>query len=136
MTTERLTRRAQYALEQVADSPPLERLKTLIKIHAVAVAKRDEVSTAFQKIFDQVSPEIRAGYLQAPKALAVLWQGVIDDAIAAGGLRDDLSPRLLRLLLIGTLIWIPDWYKPAGPSTPEEISETVITLFLEGAGRR
>jgi len=131
--TQRLADSAKQTLDSMPDASPLERLKALIRSYTLVVIHRDDVGKAFHKVYDQVSPELRQRTLTVPRAFAALWQSVIDEAIASGDLRDDISPRLLRLLLIGSMSWMPDWYKPNGPNTPEEISDALTTLFLTGA---
>ncbi len=135
-TSHRLANEANKALDELGDAAPLDRVKTMIRSHAMTVMRGDSVGTAYQKIYKQVSPELQAHTLDAPRAFARLWQGVIDEAVESGDLRGDISARLLRLLLLGSIAWIPDWFKPKGPNSPEEISDALVALFLEGARAR
>lgn len=132
-TSQRLVIEAQKTLAGMPDASPLERLKAMIRSHAMTVMRKDSVGVAFQKIYKQVSPDLQSRTLDAPRSFAKLWQEVIDAAIESGDLRTDIPPRLLRLLLIGSLAWMPDWYKPKGANNPEEIANALTTLFLEGA---
>jgi hypothetical protein len=76
---------------------------------------------------------MRENIARAPRAYGRFWTGVFKDAVREGFIRSDLDPRLTRLLLVGSISWMADWYNPNGPSSPEEIAEAVLRLFLEGA---
>lgn len=39
---------------------------------------------------------------------------------------------VLTFLLFGMCNWIYSWYDPKGPATPDELSETIWTVFLKG----
>jgi hypothetical protein len=34
--------------------------------------------------------------------------------------------------ILGTLNWVPEWYSPKGPATPEEIGDQLADLLLGG----
>jgi AcrR family transcriptional regulator len=131
--TEQLQAAANEVLEELRGASPLEQLKGLVRRFIADMTHRTEFGRAFEKIYDQVSPELRKRSLAAPRAFARVWERLIGEAIAAGELRSDVSPRLFRLALIGSMRWMNDWYKPGGPNTPEEIADEFITIFLEGA---
>ena len=41
---------------------------------------------------------------------------------------------VMSFLLFGMCNWIYAWYHPKGPMSPEELSETIWTVFLRGVG--
>lgn len=115
-------------------SNALDRLVTLIRSHVMSALKLDDYARATQKVSDQVSDEIRGKISLVPRRYAKRWDVAIKEAVAEGYLRPGINQRLLRLMIVGAVSWIPDWFKPGGPSTPEEIAEFVVDIFMRGAG--
>ena len=133
-STRRLQAQVEAALEALPPgSDSLDRLITVLRTHVYTVLVRDDFSIAYQKVHDQVSDEMRERVAKYPRIYALLWNKIIEDARNEGFLRPDLDPRLMRLLLIGSITWMGEWYKSTGPSTPADISQTLIRLFFEGA---
>jgi AcrR family transcriptional regulator len=122
---------ALAALPPAADS--FERFVTMVRTHVLIVLQRDDFGIAYQKIHDQVTDQMRETISREPRSYARLWTTRFKAAVKDGFIRPDLDPRLTRMLLIGSISWMADWYKPYGPSSPEEIADALIRLFLEGA---
>jgi AcrR family transcriptional regulator len=122
---------ALAALPFEADA--FERFVTMVRTHVLIILQRDDFGIAYQKLHDQVTDEMRENVASAPRAFARLWTDVFKDAVKQGFIRPDYDPRLIRMLLIGSISWMADWYKPNGPSGPEEIADAVIHLFFRGA---
>jgi AcrR family transcriptional regulator len=121
----------------LATLPPeadaFDRFVTMVHTHVLIVLERDDFGIAYQKIHDQVTDEMRANISRAPRAFARLWTNVFMEAVKEGFIRADYDPRLTRMLVIGSISWMADWYKPDGPSGAEEIADAVIRLFFDGA---
>jgi TetR/AcrR family transcriptional regulator, cholesterol catabolism regulator len=49
--------------------------------------------------------------------------------------RDDIHPKILVFLIMGTLNWLYQWYRPDGPRKIEKIIKDVETFILEGVIR-
>ena len=121
---------ALKALPPTADS--LDRFITLVRTHVCVVAERDDFSVAWQKVHDQISDQLREKVAKQPRIFAKLWDKALADLVSDGFLRDDFDGRLVRLLLIGSISWVGDWYQPSGPATPHDIADTLLRMFLEG----
>jgi len=132
-STIRLHAVAKEALEGLPPTADaLDRFITLVRTHVCVVAERDDFSVAYQKVHDQVSDELREKVAKHPRIFAKLWDKALTDLAVEGFLRNDFDARLLRLLLIGSITWMGDWYRPTGASTPMEIADTLLRMFLEG----
>ena len=58
--------------------------------------------------------------------------GLVQDAIDAGDVRDDLDPRLVTRLLFGSVNSVAEWYRPdAGPGL-QQVSDTLVALVFDG----
>ena len=41
-------------------------------------------------------------------------------------------PQITISGILGTLNWVPEWYSPKGPATPEQIGDQLADLLLGG----
>lgn len=55
---------------------------------------------------------------------------IITARIEAGEFRDDISPQMSMLAVLGMFNWIHRWYKPGGPMTLEKVGEVFAELAL------
>jgi TetR/AcrR family transcriptional regulator, cholesterol catabolism regulator len=53
--------------------------------------------------------------------------------IATGAFDPHLDPKVTVLVILGALNWTPEWFSPAGPSTPAEIAAKIADGLLGGA---
>jgi TetR/AcrR family transcriptional regulator, cholesterol catabolism regulator len=58
--------------------------------------------------------------------------GLLYEVAGAGRLRPDLDLKMLRLLLIGAINSVAQWYSPDGPRTPDEIADALWGFFAFG----
>lgn len=117
-------------LGEFANLTALEKLKWMIRHYIHAGGRRNDVGLAFWKIYDQVSPELRTTVMAEAKAYFDMWRIVVEEASREGSIRRDLSPGLFRQLLIGSLVWIPEWYSVEGQNSLDEIADAVIAIFI------
>jgi AcrR family transcriptional regulator len=115
------------------ESTARDRFLTLIRTHVLSALELDAFALASRKIAGQVSDEIRAQVGMGPRRYAYKWREVVDEAVEEGFLRHDIDRRLLRLIIVGAVAYMPDWYKRRGPSSPDEIANFLIDILLRGA---
>jgi len=127
---------AQHVAGAVAalrsDVPQLLRVETAIRAHIASILTLDDYLIAYQKIINQVPDDIKQHFIFFPRAYATFWKELIDAAQKSGELRADLSPTLMRLLLLGSISWALEWYKPDGPNSPTDIADHVVSIFFHG----
>ncbi|MBV8046553.1 MAG: TetR family transcriptional regulator [Paludibacterium sp.] len=75
-----------------------------------------------------VSEAARPGLIVLRDRYEALWQGVLDEAAAAGLVRSDT--RLLRRTLLGSLHWTVQWFHPDGDMSVDELAERMLALVL------
>ena len=56
----------------------------------------------------------------------------MEEAIAAGEVRDDLDPRLVTRLLFGMVNSVTEWYRPGGEHGPQDVEDALVAFALEG----
>ena len=133
---QRILMTMKQALKDMPDASPIEQLKAVIRNYILLGGQRDDVGRAFHKIYDQVSPELRKTVLGEARAVFSMWRKLVNKAVETGELKSDIPSNLLRQLLIGSMMWIPQWYKPGGETSLDEIADAAIAFFVREAGRR
>jgi TetR/AcrR family transcriptional regulator, cholesterol catabolism regulator len=118
----------------MADEPTaLERLRALIRAHVVtALADQDQHAAMLMEL-RAFGPERRQQVLALRDAYECQVRDAIADAQQEGALRQDFSPKGLGLALLNLLNWTIIWYQPGGDLSPEDVTNLLSTLFLEGA---
>lgn len=112
-----------------------DKIEAAITAHLLHILTRDIFTAAFTRIHNQLSPELHDRYAVHLHKYGDLWRSLIQDAVAAGELRDDLDATVMRLTLMGSLIWSLEWYRE-GRMTPEALGRQVAATFFDGNGRR
>jgi AcrR family transcriptional regulator len=126
------TRRCVEALP--ADTPAVDRLATAIRAHIKTVLEIDNYTSASIRMLGHVPEPIRARHMKRQAAYGTYWRGLLEDAAAAGQLRDGLDLSAARMLLLGMLNWSPEWYRD-GRLSPEEIADQAAAMALNGLAR-
>jgi hypothetical protein len=60
-----------------------------------------------------------------------MWRDLIEEGVKSGKLRSE-SVSMTVWALLGVMNWTITWYRPEGKLSPEEISDLISDLFLEG----
>jgi TetR/AcrR family transcriptional regulator, cholesterol catabolism regulator len=116
-------------------NPPggLRRLDGLIRAHMRAMlsdqAKHATLLIEMRSLDKAIADEViglRDDYE------AIIRAAVIEEQ-QLGGLRTDMTPEALTLLLLNLLNWPVFWYRDTGPLTPEDLAQQISTLFFTGA---
>jgi AcrR family transcriptional regulator len=57
---------------------------------------------------------------------------VIEEAVANGDFRDDVSPRVASYALFGMMNWTHRWFEPGKRLPASELAKSFVTIFGEG----
>lgn len=120
----------QRSLQKAAHLSPRGKLTILIRDYLEIGVRRDDIGRAFWKIFDQVSPELRGSVMTEVEAVFSVWRDAVKEAVDAEGIRPDIPPSLFRQLLIGSMMWVPEWYRPGGENSIADVADAIIAIFL------
>jgi TetR/AcrR family transcriptional regulator, cholesterol catabolism regulator len=61
-----------------------------------------------------------------------LFTKMVSDGVKSGVFRAPANLKLAVYAIIGMLNWVPEWYPPKGPNTPDEIGEALADVVLFG----
>jgi AcrR family transcriptional regulator len=132
------TRRVLDAMEHaIRECPPdsswRDKILAAAKAHLLMMLLHDDYTAATLRIFAQVPPPIRSRHRIYQEAHGRVWRQLIQGAHDAGELKPGTDLTVARLLLIGSMNWAIEWYKP-GKTTPDMIAQQLIDIFFDGMG--
>ncbi len=122
------------AIEGVEE--PVERVRALIGAHVTAMLEDKEKHATMLTELRALGPERREEVLRLRDAYEDLVGSVIANAQEQSGLRADVSAKHLTLCLLDLMNWAIFWYRPDDELSPEALSNTFASLFVEGATHR
>lgn len=96
-----------------ADAGPLERVAALTAAYVRVELELSDFATAVTRNAGQVPPPLRHTLAAEAAHLAATWQAVLVEAHESGQLRPGLEPTTARMLVLGALNWIPEWWRPS-----------------------
>ena len=129
-----VTRTHAHVKERVALVPadePVERLRAAIEAHLAMVLETGNYSAANLRLYGQMPDDIRKRLQKTQQTVGRYWGKLLSDAQQAGAIRADLDLSATRMLMLGAINWVAEWYKPGGLS-PEELGRHATALLLEG----
>lgn len=129
--------RVSTALNEALDALPStashrQRIETAFSAYLESILKDDAYVRAEHRIAAQIAPKLRKRSLKVTQEINELWRTLLEDAVAAGEVRSDIDLTMLRMLMIGSMNWAVEWFKP-GLSPPGPLADAMKTLFFDGA---
>lgn len=123
--------------ERLVGLPPgandLDRLRAVMRAHVESLAAQGNYTAAAMRLLGTVPPKIHQQQLSAARGYGDLWRDLIAAAQSSGVARPDLNPGAMRMLMIGALNSIPDWYQLDRQTlTGERLANEFTTVFLDG----
>ncbi|HVK30733.1 MAG TPA: TetR family transcriptional regulator [Nocardioides sp.] len=104
------------ALEALpAGAGPRERAAALTAAYLRVELELSDFATALTRNAGQVPPRMREALAAEGALLSSVWQSVLVEAQEAGQLRPGLDPTAARMLVLGALNWVPEWWHSGLP---------------------
>lgn len=115
------------------DASDLDRLREAISAHLDSVLEMGDYTAATIRIIGQVPDEIRKRRLHEQREYGEFWRALVDNAHACGEIRTDLDSSALRMLLLGAMNSVPDWFRPRRDRlSVADLKAQFESLFLDG----
>ncbi|WP_077213434.1 TetR/AcrR family transcriptional regulator [Bacillus dakarensis] len=113
-----------------SDQSPTEKLEKAIKAHIKFATSEKSMFMVMDKpnqnFLDDYLPEILELRSQYDKCFdQILVEGIEKDEF------DKVDTKMIRMIILGALNWIQQWYKPEGQLSGEEISEAFAAYLLK-----
>ncbi|MEL6675712.1 MAG: TetR/AcrR family transcriptional regulator [Bacteroidota bacterium] len=113
------------------EGTPLERLEAMIRMHIDIMIENVPAAAIFFREWTHLEEPRRTTYGESIRRYRFIIAGVVKEGIEAGQCREG-SPRFLTSLLLASINWLHQWYKPEGRMSVEEIEEAITTFILQG----
>jgi AcrR family transcriptional regulator len=112
---------------------PLDRTRTLICSHIESLLRNEAMhSTTFTEMHALSAARLEH-ILKLRDTYENLVRSVLQQAQAAGVLREDVEVKYLCLILLGLMNRVTVWYRRAGPLSPHQIGRLFAGIFLSGS---
>jgi AcrR family transcriptional regulator len=119
---------------------PLERLKVIIRNHALNVGRVTlESGSPLSIVVDEpqgLSPQNRKAIDQRKRGYFDLLRGTLKDLQADGRLSAEADPTVVAFSIIGMIMWIARWRRSDGKFTLEQVADEILRLTLTGIIKR
>lgn len=122
-------RRLQDAIAGIDD--PEQRLRALIRTHLGNLLEGECEAPMLLYESRSLDAAARAEIEAITDRYQKPWQTTLDELEASGKLRSSLPP--VRLFIFGMLNWTPQWYRPDGGLSLDQMTECAITILLSPA---
>jgi AcrR family transcriptional regulator len=114
-------------------SVPLARLRAALGAH-LKFTLRAHFSSRLRSI-RQLPKKLRDRHMQQEREYAAIFAGLLEEAHKRGQLRGGFDLSVVRMLMLGALTWVAEWYDPAGPMTPDDVADEMMRLLTGGIAK-
>jgi AcrR family transcriptional regulator len=127
-------RDAQAKLEEAATGrrAPRQKLRAMVRVHLDAILGpgADFVPVLLYD-WRSLPRDMRDEVVEARSRYEAVWDALLAELKGAGLVRDDGS--ITRLLILGAINWIVQWYRPTGKLSVDAIAGRVVEFVLGSA---
>jgi TetR/AcrR family transcriptional regulator, cholesterol catabolism regulator len=121
--------RLQQTLDALpADTAPIDRIMAAVEAHLRNELELSDYCTASIRNSGQLPEQLSKRQKKEEAAYGRIWQSLFDDAIAAGEIGPELDAALARLLVLGALNWVAEWWDPRRGSVDDIVVKAQLIL--------
>lgn len=124
------------AVRPIAESNQVtvQKLKLAIAAHVEVITDSASAAAIYMNDWRQLSEPKRREFAQRRDEYEKIFRGLVHDAIREG-IFGDVDEKFATLMILSSINWIYQWYRPDGPMTPEEIARRITDLLFNGLRR-
>ena len=115
------------------NSLPLVRLRAALGAH-LKFTLRAHFSSRLRSI-RRLPKKLRDRHMQQEREYAAIFAGLLEEAHKRGQLRGGFDLSVVRMLMLGALTWVAEWYDPEGPMTPDDVADEMMRLLTGGIAK-
>jgi AcrR family transcriptional regulator len=119
--------------EAGADSSPLVRLRAALGAH-LKYTLRHHFSSRLKAI-RRLPKRLRDHHMQQERDYAAIFAGLLAEAGRKGLLQSGFDPSVVRMLAMGALTWVAEWYDPDGAMSPDDIADELMRVLAKGIAK-
>lgn len=112
----------------------VEKLKRAIAAHVQVITGSASAAAIYMNDWRHLSEPRRREFAERRDEYERMFRRLVHDAIREG-LFGDVDEKFATLMILSSINWIYQWYRPDGPMTPEEIARRITDLLFNGLRR-
>jgi TetR/AcrR family transcriptional regulator, cholesterol catabolism regulator len=116
--------------EAGAESSPLVRLRAALGAHLEYTIQ--EHFSSRLKAVRRLPKRLRDHHMKQEREYAAIFAGLLQEAQKKGLLRSGFNLSVVRMLSMGALTWVAEWYDPDGQMTPADITDELMRILSGG----
>lgn len=133
----RVTEALNKAMQQAGrDADFRTLLRAAIRAHLSAFFVYGDYTATHIRNFKQAPAQVRATTIKARDKYERLWAALLRKGVTEGRLTRDVDLKLARLLLLGSLNWTLEWFRPTGRYSLARLSAVIERMFIDGFGAK
>jgi AcrR family transcriptional regulator len=117
-----------------SDLVPVEKLKRAIAAHVQVICASARSAGIYTTEWRHLAEPRRTRFAGRRDEYERMFRGMVHECIR-GGRFQDVDEKFATLLILSSINWIYQWYRPDGPMTPEEIAQKLTEMFFKGLMR-
>jgi len=124
------------ALQPIVESDlvTVEKLRRLIAAHVRVITQSASAAAVYTTEWRHLTEPRRREFAARRDAYERIVRGLVHDSIREGSF-GDVDEKFATLLILSSINWVYQWYRPDGPMTPEEIARRITDLLFNGLRR-
>ena len=115
------------------ESSPFDRLRAALGAH-LKYTLREHFSSRLRSI-RRLPKRLRDRHMQQEREYAAVFAKLLREAYKQGLLRDGYNLSVVRMLVLGALTWVAEWYDPEGPMTPDDVADELMRVVTRGIAK-
>lgn len=117
-----------------SDLIPIEKLRRVIAAHVGVVTQSAASASVYTTQWRVLSEPRRSEFAARRDEYEKMVRRLVRDCIREGTLAD-VDEKFATLLILSSINWVYQWYRPDGAMTPEEIARKLTEMLLNGLRR-
>ncbi len=117
-----------------SDLVTLEKLRRAIAAHVGVITRSADAAAVYMTEWRHLTEPRRRQFAQRRDDYEHIFRALVRDAIHEGTF-GDVDEKFAALLILSSMNWIYQWYRPEGAMTPDEIARKITGLLFNGLKR-
>jgi AcrR family transcriptional regulator len=117
-----------------SDLLTIEKLRRVIAAHVKVITSNLDAAAVYSTEWRNLGEPRRREFAGRRDEYERIVRGLVHDCIREGTFAD-VDEKFATLLILSSINWIYQWYRPDGPMTPDEIARKLTELFFNGLRR-
>ena len=117
-----------------SDLVTMQKLRRAMAAHVKVITDSARTAAIFTTEWRHLSEPRRSEFAAKRDEYEQMFRGMVHEGIREGEL-GDVDEKFATLLILSSMNWVYQWYRPDGPMTPEEIARKLTEMLLNGLRR-